>query len=274
MNYCSNSGDRLSKWDVYGIRELFGVKPPLALATPGGLCLDVPSGNTTNGQVLQSFACHDPSVLGNQEWSYDLASKTIRQAGKCLDSYQSASLYIDTCYGDAFQQVFLSGMELRGFGDQCLVPVGNVTSTPGVELTLNPCVSSLYDNPIATFQSWTYDAPSRELQDGSGLCLQVSGSDLVVEPCSSTVTSQRWTLSGGQIESDVGGCVDQDPTTERMFLNSSCEAVEASERFHFAGWIKLNNQCLQLSGPSQNGTHIGLGACDSRRNDQMFDWYF
>jgi hypothetical protein len=275
MNYCAvkTAGDRLSKWDVYGIRTLFGVKPPQALTTPGGLCLDDPSGNNTNGVALQSFACHDPSVLGNQQWTYDVATRTIRQGGKCLDSYDSTHFYIDACYNDAPQQVIFDAAELRGFGDQCLVPSGNLAGTAGTQLTLNPCVSSLYDNPVAPFQAWTYDPATRELRDGSALCLQASGSNVVIEPCNGSLAGQRWTLTNGLIQSDLGTCAEEDLASQLLYMDS-CSTVPAVQRFHFAGPIKMQDQCFQLLGPSANGTQIGLGACDSTRNDQTFDWYF
>ena len=53
-----------------------------AITGSGGLCLDVRSANTANGNPVQLWACNG---TGAQQWTYVEAGSTLHALGKCLD---------------------------------------------------------------------------------------------------------------------------------------------------------------------------------------------
>ena len=64
-------------------------------------------------------------------------------------------------------------------------------------------------------QSWTYDAATKALSGGSGLCLSSAGENMhpTVAKCSAADKAQHWTLTaaGGSIVSSSGECLKVEP---------------------------------------------------------------
>jgi hypothetical protein len=142
----------------------------------GGLCLDVPGGNTANYTALQMWKC---GALGgaNQKFRVD-TSRRIAFAGtnKCLtwSAVQGASIFLHDCGGAyAAQQAF-------GFAVD-----GSLTTSGG------RCVD---------VEAWT----SGQYLAGQGL--PRSGARVQTYSCLADQTNQKWNLSGA-FRSQGGACL-------------------------------------------------------------------
>jgi hypothetical protein len=154
----------------------------LALRGFGGLCLDVPGGNTANGTGLQVWKC-GAFAASNQRFSID-TSRRIRfgTTNKCVtwSNTIGSSLFLWDCGGAPFaaQQSFTfnAGGTLR-FG-----PTGQTQRCADVE-------------------SWT----TEEYLDGVGV--PRNGLRVQTYTCDTDQLNQRWNLSG-VFKHEGGKCVD------------------------------------------------------------------
>lgn len=148
----------------------------------GGLCLDVPGGNTANGTTVQVWQC---GALGggNQRWSID-TQKRIRfgSTNKCLtfSPVQGSTLFLWECGGSPYadQQSF----SFTGAGSLILSSVGDPLFCADVEATLD----SAY-------------------LDGSGL--PHNGARVQAHDCRGEQLNQKWNLSGS-FKAPAGACID------------------------------------------------------------------
>ncbi len=144
----------------------------------GGLCLDVPGGNSANGTALQMWQC---GALGgaNQKFRVDTSRRIVYGASnKCVTwtTTQGASLFLWDCGGAPYagQQAFAFGADgSLSFGGTCCVDV----------------------------QAWT----TAQYLAGQGL--PGNGARVQTFQCIGHQLNQKWNLSGA-FRHQSGFCVD------------------------------------------------------------------
>jgi ricin-type beta-trefoil lectin protein len=104
-----------------------------------GQCLDIPSGDTTPGTLVQIYPCHGGP---NQQWTF-FTNGEIQVLGQCLDipsgnAAPNTLVQIYPCHGGPNQQwTFTTNGEIQGLG-MCLdIPSGN--TEPHTLLQIFPC---------------------------------------------------------------------------------------------------------------------------------------
>lgn len=285
MNYCASSTDRLSMWDVVGVQRVYGPKPSRSLIAAGGKCVTVPY--FTTGTSLRTRTCEDEQL---HHATYAPATSTLYLAPTSSSSTSTqcaslpgpspANLSLGTCNGSAQQKLSFAGVEVRGFGDQCLTLPYFDQSVPGTAVTAEGCTSSTQNIEMPTDQKWTY-MTSRQLRSwgGSNLCLDITGGRAVVgagvqiSTCNSSAT-QRWTFDGGKLKSDAGLCMSFSNTT-RAAVMRECDNLSPERAWRLAGYASTAaGLCLRVNGPSDDNQTLSLVACESRQVRQLFDMRF
>jgi hypothetical protein len=167
----------------------------------GGLCLDVPGGNTANGTPLQVWKC---GALGgaNQKFRIDTSRRIVfGSTSKCLtwSATQGAAIFLWDCGGSPYasQQVF-------GFAADGSLTVGG---------------------KCADVEAWTTG------QYLSGQGLPANGARVQTYTCTSDQVNQKWNLSGA-FRSQGGACIgvaNGGYGNGPLVLLSGCNASRAQE---------------------------------------------
>lgn len=199
----------------------------------GGLCLDLPNGNTQNGTNLQTWTCNGHAA---QEWTLD--NGEFRVKGKCLDiegtERAGSRVQITQCGFTGDLNWYMTNIgEIRSerFPNLC-VDIQGGSTTRGTAVQMWHCNGTLA-------QSWNH--PSRTVVGrvlGKGfLCLDLpnqntaNGTNLQMWACNGTA-AQKWT-----------------------FVN---------EQF------KVKGKCLAIEGQAKPGANVEIKACS---NTWKLDWY-
>ncbi|MEU4214547.1 family 16 glycosylhydrolase [Actinoplanes sp. NPDC026623] len=113
-------------------------------------CIDIPSGNATDGARLQLWDCNNTSA---QKWSFE-SDGTVRGLGKCMDPAGGAlangtPIQLVTCNGNPVQRFTLSSTgDLVNVSANRCVDVKDWNSANGAQLQLWDCGGT-------TNQKWT-----------------------------------------------------------------------------------------------------------------------
>jgi len=114
-----SAGDPYDHWDWrrYGIIKLAGSTGPIG--EPGGRCIEVVGGSSTNGTPVQVATCVDGSP---QRWTVTNSGLITGIAGKCLQiGNDGVSAQIWDCNSSAAQKWTVSSNgQIRGFEGSCL----------------------------------------------------------------------------------------------------------------------------------------------------------
>lgn len=162
----------------------------------GDMCLDIPSANIANNQVVQIYTCNGGS---NQQWKAhsDGTIRPVGNAGFCLDvpygsAYAGNLLQLYTCNGGASQRFTFDDSGEILFGNMCL-DVQHGTPTPGNVVQLYPCKSA--SDPSRMNQLWHLTS---SIVGSNGLCVEAQGSSslnhtpIVQNTCNSSAAGQQW----------------------------------------------------------------------------------
>jgi hypothetical protein len=145
----------------------------------GGLCLELPSGNTTNGTALQAVSCGGPSAA-NQLWSVN-GSGEIRfgssSSSKCVTNRLASPVIWDCNMPNDQRFDFLSTGQIRpklGAG-HCLEVKATVTADPlSAEMPTSGAPVELKGCAPKPSQLWNFSGPVQHVS--SGRCLEREGS--------------------------------------------------------------------------------------------------
>ncbi|HEY2512282.1 MAG TPA: ricin-type beta-trefoil lectin domain protein [Polyangiaceae bacterium] len=198
---------------------------PIQLHNRNGACLDLPSGNTTNGTDLQIWACDNNGL--NQTWFMDTAGAIHFGANpsKCLDlpngnQVDKARIQIWDCdNGGSQDQQWSYG------SDGTLKKLTNGVAGKCVELlngsASNGNIVELYDCNGTSGQTWVPllgdQVSPVQFHDGNGGCLDLpsgnttNGTLLQIWACDSDGLNQLWYQdSGGAIHyaANPNKCLD------------------------------------------------------------------
>jgi hypothetical protein len=269
MNYCNNDWNNrgvLSPGDIRGVQAVYGRKPSGSIVALGGKCIDVPSGNTTNGTQMWLGDC---SGGDDQGWQWVASTRAIQSdfVGHCLDVNSGApgsALTISDCTGASDQQFHFSLVELQGWEGRCL----EVTAS-GAAATVQPCNGS-------TRQKFTI-MQSTEIKNIDGQCLDLRGNVgtvgaiVQVAPCNGGA-DQKWNLRrGGEIRGLGNLCVDVD-SDGSVKLDNCTGSLD--ERWNLHGHIgTVPGTCFDLpSGSTALTTKVRVDTCRAEA-DQEFYYY-
>src|SRR5260370_29056964 len=115
------SGDAYDHWEWrrYVSSKVVGSTGPMAEPGPGGRCIEVVGGSSTNGTPVQVATCVDGSP---QRWMVTNSGLIQGLAGKCLQvGSDGVSAQICDCLSSAAQKWTVSSNgQIRGFEGSCL----------------------------------------------------------------------------------------------------------------------------------------------------------
>ncbi|MFI1169848.1 ricin-type beta-trefoil lectin domain protein [Streptomyces sp. NPDC020801] len=193
------------------------------ITNSAGQCLDVTGNAVASGSPVGVYTCGSPPG-GNQTW---ISSPVIAMSNDVPSELSDKA----------------SG--------QCLDVAGD-SHNAGTSVDIWPC-SAGPEN-----QSWVYNATSKQYTVYAGqsyaLCLDTSGSNVVVNTCSSTATTQQWTpqtsgASTGEITNSAGQCLDVSggsTSQGSLVVVDQCSSPPGSSQIWKNGTGTTNNQNIGL----------------------------
>lgn len=289
--YCPNVPGTLSPWDIVGIQNTYGRKPPGSLVGVGNDCLDVAIPNNGGQGWAQVYNCHAGS---NQVWSFSPSSFSgLSGLGVMKSSYgtvidvpggsnSSGQRYFYNVRNtpDTTNQAFaMSGAELRGLGERCV-------DVPGWNFVAGQYVQA-WDCLNGTNQQWDVLAPSTAVPTkirlhATSFCLtphnnsSAAGTLVELQPCTAAAS---WQLTrDGQIQF-AGQCVDVqvgDMQNGRPLQLYPCKPPGNLSRFnqqwHLTGAvIGTNGLCMDIpagTGSGQDRAAAQQYTCNGGANQQ------
>jgi hypothetical protein len=259
---------------------LLTISSPTGQITNGnGGCLDLPNGDTTNGNLLHVWSCDSSGF--NQTWYVDGAGAIHYAANptKCIDfpaqdlsngvPVDMTQLQLWDCNGasgpdQVWRFSWTGQIEFAADTAKC-VELRNGSSANGTPV-------QVYDCNGTSGQTWQLLAGANvqgfQLQDGNGACLDApsaaSGTGLVLDQCNSTGANQTWSIDGtGTLHptGNSGVCLTfpaQDWTTSGVgFVPASPVQIQNCN--------ELIGQAVALS-PSSHDLVVGGKACVEARD--------
>ena len=290
----------LSGWDMVGLHNAYGRKPPGSVVGLYGRCVTIPSSAPGMGQTLTANPCDGAP---NQQWFQD------SQAHLLTPSYFDS--YWDVAGGELLpgtavqtwrrnypvtpnQQWRFNEVAVMAIGDTCVgVPSNDFHDTAPTEI--QACTQQ-------TSQKWAVIPTGMvagesvvEIAHGN-FCWDVpngvseSGRAIQVYGCHGG-SNQRFTLtSQGQIKFTANGvelCVDVSDGTPELGKDlqlypckSDSDLNRENQLFYLRGPIEVgdsSDMCLEVPYPAtpadRDGTALQIGRCDGG-SDQEWDYYF
>lgn len=198
-----------------------------------GKCVDTPS--AAAGTQVQIYDCNGTAA---QQWTYNVTNKELIYANSpslCLEARGGGTapdtpVQINACTGAPEQQWTLQGISLSvnqgGGGTITNVKSGLPLSVPHGSTTNNTLLNIDYANNTEA-QQW-----SRTSSQGggvyalgaSGKCLDLIGSDVVVEPCANPLnSSQTWAYH------PIAQTFTVDTSTGQMCLDATDSSVVVNQ---------------------------------------------
>jgi GH25 family lysozyme M1 (1,4-beta-N-acetylmuramidase) len=191
-----------------------------------GKCLDDPSGKTANGTHVDLSTCNGKS---NQKWTA-AADNTLRTGGKCMEivgdtKSSGAKLDLEPCNATHAAQIWQAstdGQLLNPWSGKCLdVPVASAAN--GTQPVIEPCANST----SASREHWL--RPVAPILSGSGKCVAVSGSAVVLASCANTAAQHWQPKSDGTLRLS-GKCLTESGTAASSVLSlGSCSGAAATK---------------------------------------------
>jgi len=286
-NGVANPIDSLSPWDVMGVQQIYGPKPPGSIVGLGGRCANISGGTTEFGHPLGAWTCvgqsNDTFVPLDDGSGTRLLKATISGVDECLNvqggivSPSSGTNLISwDCESGAENETFeLTGMRLRAMGNMC---VAATDTSAGSLLELRKCgaVSSALEN-------WDLYGSSFRLS-GTNLCATLPsetptlGMRPSLQPCSLGSSTQTFTLAGGEVRmSDMCFNVFTGTTTEGNGIGmwDGCGWGNYNEAFYLTGPIRSMGQCMDMfGGVAVTGAQIGVYPCQSGAPNEEWDYHW
>ncbi|WP_371483765.1 ricin-type beta-trefoil lectin domain protein [Kitasatospora sp. NBC_00315] len=174
---------------------------------PGGQCLDIRGGSSTDGTAVQLYGCNHTAA---QTFSRP-ADNTLRALGKCVTVTGGATanhspVGLATCSGAASQTWThrTDGSLANPASGRCLDDPDGDTSPGAVQLQIYDCGGS-------TAQTWKL--PPGAVGGPGALCADVgnadpaSGTAIQLSGCNGT-DAQRWSAPGDRTLHALGKCLD------------------------------------------------------------------
>ena len=191
-----------------------------------GKCLDDPSGKTANGTHVDLSTCTGKS---NQKWTAP-QDNTLRTGGKCLETVgaskaSGAKLDLEPCNaanGGQIWQASTDGQLINPSSGKCLdVPAAKAAN--GTQPVIEPCANST----TAPNEHWL--RPVAPVISGSGKCLAVSGTAVVLAGCGNTAAQHWQPQSDGTLRLS-GKCLTESGTAANSVLSlGSCSGAAATK---------------------------------------------
>ena len=222
MSTCTNGAGQ--NWTVQ----------PGGTITINGLCLD------TSGTKVVVDTC---SGTTSQQWAQGTGNKLVNQAaGQCLDDPGSSTkngtaLDVVTCTGGNGQVWPLPAAPVPA----SLTPAGPVAASVPLPTSQPACLQDTGTTPGTAVEVWLcYDNQAQHASIEAnntiqldGLCLDTSGSQVVLNTCSGA-TSQTWTPSTGHtlVNKASGLCLNAPSQTNGTALTTAtCSSTNKNQQW-------------------------------------------
>ncbi|MBQ0951287.1 ricin-type beta-trefoil lectin domain protein [Streptomyces sp. RK76] len=247
------------------------------IAHSAGKCLDVPSGDSTNGNKVQLWGCNDS---GAQQW-YVGSRGTIEALGKCLEVPDGATadgtlLQIWECDGGANQRFTLSdaGEIVAQETGKCL------QNADGDRVSIAPCNESIAQRWTVSGHDNGGDPRFNEIVDSRGTCVDVpssnpaNGNKVQLWGCNGSGAQHWYVGSRGTVQA-LGRCLEvpDGATADGTLLQIwECDGG-ANQRFTVtdAGEIVAQgtNKCVETADPGTTwGSGVKIAPCDGSQNQR------
>jgi len=276
-SYCEGIPNVLSSWDIVGLQNVFGRKPPGSIVGYRDACIFTPS--LVGGTPARTGTCigSDPDLAEaaqRERWRRDSSGR--------FSLPSSASSFLSTApgnfvrYGAQGTQLNFNSAEVRGIGDKCVAPA-NGSLVSGTPLQITTCNGS-------AAQKWqvTGNGASVTFRNGS-LCWDVKGAS-----SAANTPIQLYGCHGGGNQSFSivnegaltfqGMCLDSAFATPQDGLplelypcKSNSDWSRHNQRFYLSGRISTGSSCLNNNGTG--GSLLTWLPCNSS-TAQLWDYHF
>lgn len=266
QNACYHGDGTLTNWDVLGVRQLYGIKPPGTIAGLGGLGLNIYNADPALAAPIIGWPVHGDD--GNDLWARDGLRLNANLGGtaRCLNvrggsvGPNGAPLISYSCSTSANEQFHFTGVQWRAMGKMCVEASG-----AGVGATL--AIANCGTSPL---QKWDFFENTTSIRlNGTNLCVAVQsggsafGAPLVLANCGEQY--QSFIYTNAEIRFGLF-CVNVSGGTttvgNQLGLWDGCGSHLPNEQFTITGQITSLGQCVNMSGGvPYNGVPISMYPC-------------